>query len=290
MRRVFYLISHRPHLPYLVCSLHTLRRHWSGPVHVHAWNESISIVEQIARDERLGIVAHHRRPAYRGKNDQFLDKIDLARSMASDGGTWLYLDADTTVHGDLSPVLEAAEKTGFAATQWNDWTTQTKTVQRRIRSLLNYDVDRNLVRQTLEHCWPSVNGGVWAAKPESPVLADWHETTMRAVDTFIADEKVLHLMCVRYNCAGKLSVVGCDGVFNSSPRFRSRRLSEDSVCVWHYHGDSCCRPLKSPEGVDLWWPIYRFCLDQNMGGMQHWRQSVNNRWLDRLEQQRMLCG
>lgn len=64
------LMSGQAHLPYLAVCLHTLRNHWDGSIRVFAWPESIDIVREIAKDERLGIECELRDPAYRARRDE----------------------------------------------------------------------------------------------------------------------------------------------------------------------------------------------------------------------------
>jgi hypothetical protein len=132
---------------------------------------------------------------------------------------------------------------------------------------------------------PSVNGGVWAARPDSPVLPVWHEWAFYASfprHTFIADEKVLHILQPRYVPQGKMIVME-GGAWNCSPKFQPANLRDSDIIVRHYHGDSCCRPDKSQKGMDLWWPIYQQVLQQNIGGIRDWRPKIKNRWMDALE-------
>jgi len=284
-RRVVYLMSGAAHLPYLVCSLWTLRESgWGGTVEVYCWPESFSIGKEfIARDRRLGIEVKERHPKLRrkdgvGSNAQFLDKIDLA--MELDCGTLLYLDADTTIHGKLDILFEIAEDRSFCATQWNDWTMDSGMVYDRIRKLLECSVPAEHVLKASKSKWPSVNGGVWAAQPISEVLPTWYEWTKRCGRLFIADERVLHLMLSMH--MDKIAVA-CGGQYNCSPIYQPKGLRDEDVVVRHYHGDSCCRPEKSAKGFNLWWPVYRQCLEDNVGGMADWRNSVKNRHLDLVE-------
>ena len=107
-RQVTYLMSGSPHLPYLVVSAYTLRRAgYCGDIHVYAWPESFSFVQDIAKDDKLGIQCFLREPKLRrkdgvGSNSQFIDKIDLTMGLRCD--TSLYLDADTEVQGDVTPL------------------------------------------------------------------------------------------------------------------------------------------------------------------------------------------
>jgi len=269
------------------------------------------LVDRISRDERLAITSvNPREPKYRkkdgiGNNSQFIDKQLMA--MESDADVLLYLDADTTVHGDLSLLFESAEQFGFCATQWNDWWTGPGMARKRVEALLEvegipaeaiYGITKSGVN------WPSVNGGVWAAKPSSPVLPKWHDWTLACGGLFISDERVLHVMQSEFCPVGRMTTLMDKGRWNSSPIHRSPDIGDEDVVVWHYHGDANVRPDKSGgrgrKAVDIWWPIYWECLRENVGGMADWKDSVlrspanrsGNKWLGSLEKQmsKIMCG
>lgn len=288
MNRIVYMMSFPAHCPYLVASLWTLRQHWwDGPVIVYAWPESIDIVRQIAEDRRLMVVASPYEPAYRGRNDQFLSKIEMAR--VQDGYAMLYLDADTTIHGKLDVLFELVGEYGFCATQFNDWTTATPSIRRRLEWMRPY---REHLRQfkLLDDLLnghlplPSVNGGVWAARSSSVVLRDWERVTRAMVGgVFIADEVALHLMAAEHIPRGNLCVAMQGGRFNCSPKYQSKDLPDDQVIVRHFHGDSNVRPDKSPKGCALWGPIWQECLAENVGGCREWYDPAMNKWMKLLE-------
>lgn len=278
--KIVYLTSHRPHLPYLVVSLYTLRVEWSGEVEVHAWPQSYQVVKEICQDARLGITAVARdEPEYRGKNDQFLDKMKLASSLDCDG---VYLDADTTIHGDLSPLFDLLGQKTFVCSQWNDWVTTGKRIKGRLEELLQWPhIPRRYVEHVLQHPYPSVNGGVFAFRPDSQILELWHNWTWPLRKrVFICDERVMHLLPAV--SPSQVEVVQQHGRYNSSPKHQSRQLKDEDVVIRHYHGDSNVRPQKSKRGFALWYPIYQFCLDRNFGYMQEWVGECNNRWLMEL--------
>lgn len=274
---VFYLLSGRPHLPYLAVSLHTLRRAgYDGTIRVYAWAESFEIVSRIAQDGRLDAEACYDSPPYRGKNDQFLRKIQLAQQLTSPA---LYLDADTMVCADPTPILEALDPATFVATQFNDWTTQFTMVQGRLNDLRDVpEIPAPLIDETLNPGHLSLNGGVWACRPDSPVLPLWYAWSWAARGKFIADEKVLHLVQTRF--PGEVAIMA-GGEWNASPKFS--RLPNDEVCLWHFHGDSNVRPNKTAKGLALWWPVYQECLAANVGGIAEWKAETPNRWIQELE-------
>jgi hypothetical protein len=281
LRRVIYLLSHPAHAPYAVVSINSLRKHWQGIVHLYSWKESWKIAQQIAADPRLDVWALLREPDYRGHCDQFMDKIKLVQGMDTDDAV-LYLDADTTVHGWIDPLFDAAETHGFAATQFGDWTTQTRKIQGRLAELGAYPViDKDLLAYTLAATLPSVNGGVWAAKPASPVLTPWYEWSMAVKGLFIADERILHLMATRYCATSDMRVLDCR--WNCSPVYQPDSIADADVRIRHYHGDSNVRPEKSPKGHAIWWPLYQEALRLDLGGIRSWHGSTGNRFLSQLE-------
>jgi len=276
---VFYLMSHDAHLPYLVCSLSTLRKHWSGPVHVHAWRESWPLVQRIAQDTNLNIVAKLREPTYRGKNDQFIDKIKLAMNYINMDHV-IYLDADTTVHGCLSPLIGNVMKHSFVATQFGDWLSNHGQPKNRVERLRQFlEIDQEAVELCVRHPYPSPNGGVWACRPSSPVLPVWLRWTEAARSTFIADEAVLHLMQTIFPPEVFTTMTG--GRFNCSPKYQPSSLADDDVAIRHYHGDCNVRRDKSQKGWDLWTPIFSECLVNNVGGMAEWIGRINNKYMIR---------
>jgi len=274
---VFYLMSHDAHLPYLICSLHTLRQHWSGPIHVHAWKESHSLVRRIAQDTNLNITAELREPSYRGKNDQFIDKIKLAMEYVNKDAV-IYLDADTTVHGCLSPLIGKIRDHSFVATQFCDWWSCHGQPKNRVSRLRQFrEIDSHAIALSIQYAYPSPNGGVWAAQPSSPVLPVWLRWTEAARSVFIADEAVLHLLQTVFPEDVLTTMMG--GSFNCSPKYHPSDLKDDDVVIRHYHGDCNVRRDKSQKGWDIWTPIFYECIERNVGGMAEWIGQINNKYM-----------
>lgn len=284
-KQVVYLMSGRAHLPYLVVSLYSLRKHWHGPVIVHAWEESVDIVKRISQDERLNIECVGRVPKYRrsdgvGSNAQFIDKIRLMQTL--DTEVSIYLDADTMVNNPLDELFDFGYAYGFCATQFNDWKSNGRIPRKRISRLVGVEgIDQFAVELAMNNPYPSVNGGVFSCCPDSPSLEMWYEWTMKVRNIFIADETVLHAMVpLVLSVAG----VGECGKYNISPKFKPDGLDNEDVVIWHFHGDSCVRQNKSPLGVWLWWHVYQECMRKNIGFMQEWRHLCYNKYLKRVEE------
>ena len=93
----------------------------------------------------------------------------------------------------------------------------------------------------------------------------YEEVISAPIPVFISDEKVLHLMVVRYQTTGRLIVES--GRWNCSPKFQPAGLADSDVGIYHFHGDSCVRPGKSPRGFLKWYPVFQLhfiVVDRNV--------------------------
>lgn len=286
-RRVAYLMSGNAHMPYLVCSLWTLRKYWDGEVVICAWEESVELAKEVSEDSRLNIAdVREREPAVRKhKSTQSMDKIRMTQSMKGETDVVMYIDADTTIHNPIDALFEPAYEYSFAATQFCDWVTTGSKISHRIRKLRGYpEIDQTIVERLLIEKWPSVNSGIFAARPESNVFDTYYNWTLAAKGVFIADEVVLHTMQPLFFPRKEMVTVSDGGKWNCSAKFQPKDLKDEDVVIFHYHGDSNVQPeKKSQRGFDLWWPIYQECLKENVGGIQKWRWGINNKYMNPLE-------
>lgn len=286
MRQIVYVMNHQNHMPYLVTSLRSLREHWDGPVSVYAWPENgkhpgaLNVMQHIARDTNLDVECIEHMPERYGKNDQFEDKQLVMKSGKWDIG--LYLDADTTIHGDLAPLFEAGEEFGFCTTQFNEWKTTGGIIKNRLKRLRDYPkIDQSLIEEVLANEWPSPNGGVFTCKPNSPALAVWHNWTKIAYKVFISDETVLQTLLPKYGPLGQMCMI-TGGRFNCSARkrYQPEGMKEESIIIKHYHGDCATRWEKCPDGAEEWWAQYQSCLRNNVGNMQEWIELIDYKYLN----------
>jgi len=231
----------------------------------------------------LGIWASEREPKIRSGvkgNAQPLDRIEL--SMSLDCDVMLYLDADSTIHGDLTPMFEQADRLGYCATQWCDWVTNNGHTLNRLKGLFGVEgIPEDLVREVISHRWPSLNCGMYAARPSTPLLPQWYEWTKACGTMFICDERTQHLLMAKF--PDQIGVM-IGGAYNCSPKFQPSYLKDEDVVIRHYHGDSNVKvkgdgQYKSEKGVQLWWPIWQECLELNLGKIQGWWADCENKYL-----------
>lgn len=280
-----YLMSGRAHLPYLMVSLANLRRHYSGPVVVHAYPESIAQVRRIAADSSLYIEAREWEPVYQGKNGQFLNKICLMQTLQKDT-IQMYLDADTMVADSLEYLFLQAEDSEFVATQFCDWVSNCGVIKNRVSKLLGKEgIRQESIQYVLNNPLPSVNGGVFLCRSTSDVLVMWERWTRAAINEFIADEVCLHGLIGVFGDMDQLFSIACGGHWNCSPKYKPFGMKNEDVSIWHFHGDSNVRPSKSKLGYDIWWPEYQRCISANTGNCSEWLEDAvsQNRFLKELQ-------
>lgn len=289
---IFYLMSGRPHVPYLLTSIYSLRTraNYDGVIRVYAWEESYDLIREISNRTRgfLNFNVLPRTPEYRGKNSQFFDKVKLSNELAdagSDYEAFLYLDADAMPVKSLDYMLSMAKThKGFVATQFADWVSNIGNPRKRLAPLQNYRVDQTYVRRAMTQPYPSPNGGVFAFSPEAKApLKKWlSDTNLVKEEVFIADEVVLHTVVAAFNGRG-LNVMH-SGVYNASPKYFNWNGDQEPYVI-HFHGDSNCKKKgdgqwKSERGVDLWLPVLRACWERNLGDIRDWLDSVGNKHIN----------
>ncbi len=191
---------------------------------------------------------------------------------------YLYLDADTTIHHRIDSIFGIADTYGFVATQFCQWVSTGSVIRARVGRLREFpEIEQWAVERVLSVQHPSPNGGVFACNSKSPLLDTWYDWSLLAKSVFIADESVLHVLQVARQDE---MIILTGGRWNCSHRYQGK--IQDPF-IYHYHGDSNVRPDKSPKAHELWWPLYRVCMADNIGGMAEWRKEISNRWLQKLE-------
>lgn len=281
---IVYVMSGSAHTPYLTTSLYSLRKHWDGEIIVYAFPESQEIVEQICKDKRIRAEFRTWEPERTKKNQQFVNKILIAKQL--DRPRAIYLDADTMPVGSLKDITETLDSYPFVPTQFNNWLACEGLPANRIGWLKGREgIPQEAVERALSknRPLPSVNGGVFGFWPGSQILEKWERYTRAALDLFIADEIALHALVAEHWNTNEVRVV-IGGHVNCSPKFKPKYLPDKAVSVYHGHGDCWTRPDKCSKGVYLWRRCYQECLELNLGSIQDWKSSCGNKWLKQLEE------
>ena len=263
---IIYLLTKKKHAARLVVSLASLRRWYSGPVTIFTTRpESHEIGELCCADPRLGTnqIRIQERMA-KTQETAFLTKSTAIAN--SPYPATVYMDADTLVVGDISPLIESAPMSDVTAIVFHRW----KTTDRHLVELLSTwrkhegkKRDRfglkQLIDGLLANPFPGINAGIFAMKPSSPILQDWHDLSYLGRKNYIPDEIALQLLLQRY--PHRL----LDTRFNCHP---SANPEMRDVRIWHYAGSlHMCN--WGPER-NLWYPAYLECRRHNFAKMAEW--------------------
>ncbi len=178
----------------------------------------------------------------------------------------VYLDCDTLIAGDLSPLWEFPNPEYVMATQFCNWKSQGRTISKRIRSWL--DTHPDLVPSALAF-GPAINTGVFAFTRHSRIFERWSQVAEEGRKHFIPDELAMQLLVPHY------PHVILDGRFNCSPRYGNPNAPD--VRIIHFHGGRHLnRNGEAPSGY-RWIEQYRSVYDQNLGHIQAWTPAGDGR-------------
>lgn len=304
MDGILYLMIGTKHAEHLVVSLRSLRQHWQGSVAIICDNDGMRFcrdacgMHELPGVELVPFDYQRHRKKRRGSGGVYCAKTMMHELTPFD--RTVFLDADTLVCGDLTPVFSEGEQ--VKVTQWMDWVSTGKMMAGRIKEWQQQapaEVERQLSRP-----WPAINTGVIGFTKDSwPTMNAWAEMTARNI-RFICDEIAMQLIFPDWPC------VVLDDRYNTSPCYRESRLKHgvaldeltdlDRYCVehngdlervvpnktvqellavsqqspgpcdtavWHGHG---MKFIKKPWGRASWWPAYRIACNENFCNLSAW--------------------
>ena len=260
---VLYLNVGGKHLRNLVVSLLTLRDHYQGPVAILSGD---GLAERYLKGSILDGVEFV--PFKREGGNIFYAKT--AMHTLSPFERSIFLDADTTIHGDISPLLPETEEL-INWTQFHEWTTQTGRIQERIKKW-RHVLPSQVAWQLATEGVPAINTGVLGfSRSSARMMDEWREKTAQNIG-FICDEVCAQLLAFSY----PHNVL--DARFNCSPRFcwKSHSLSTlvtgegmTDVRVVHNHGNKGLKP-RDRDLQRIWLFNYFRAWEQNVGDIQSW--------------------
>ena len=263
---VLYLSMGQKHAIHLIVSVCSLREHYQGPVAIVTdTGEGLDVAARIADDASLGPVLLIPRPEMRagGHGVSYLCKTWLPPISPFD--RTIYLDADTVVVGDISPLWPDLESGETILTQFADWVSTGGKMRQRILGWQEAEPER--VRRMLRCDYPAINTGVVAWSRNSTAFAkDWAETGARRV-SWIGDEIAAQLIFPDHR------VRVFDDRFNASVVFAPYGMSVETrkdVRVAHGHGNKF---WKRPSGQSIYMPHYLRFLEADRCGLRSMRPS-----------------
>ena len=227
---LIYNKGHKMVVRVAVC-LHTLNKHYDGPVTVLADGaDACEALAPICKRFGAQMVEPDFPRVLTGKNGILLNKCQL--HLVTPYDVSLLIDADCTVHGDVTPMIEAAAKAEFSVAQFTDWEIKKKMLKRVMR--WEGKVSDAMLSRAIAYP-AAINTGVYGFTRDSLLMRDWFDIAAKGKeDIFIPDEGAAQVMLPSYH--HKLM----PPVFNVSCRYGKPEHFADAR-VTHWHGRKHCR-------------------------------------------------
>lgn len=263
---IIYLLTKRKHAARLVVSIASLRRWYAGPITIFTTRpESHEIGELCCQDRRLRTTQV--RISERKANSQVSAFLTKSTAIAnSPYPATVYLDADTLVVGDISPLLDSAALSDVTAIVFHRWKTTDPHLVELLTSWRQFEGKKrdrfglkHLIDGLLANPFPGINAGILAMKPTAPILSEWRDLGHLGRKNFIPDEIALQLLLQRH--PHRL----LDTRFNCHPSVHPEMRD---VRIWHYAGSLHLCDW-GPER-NLWYPTYLECRRRNLAKMATW--------------------
>lgn len=162
--------------------------------------------------------------------------------------TNLFIDADTLVLEDPTPLFAEIEKTGFAVTRFADWISTGKKIGGRIKCWKDL-VPEKVIDDALAY-GPAINTGVFGFQKNHPMLPAWDKLTTaghkhpRDIMARTLDETACQVLAAQFR------VTVMDQRWNYSVNYGVG----DSIAIGHAHGGKHVMP--GNRLCDLWKDCY----------------------------------
>lgn len=218
----------------LLVSLHSLRKHYSGPVAIAAEGNPPDWFRSIVAELKAEIIEASASGEY-----GLVKKSRIWRITPFEHT--LFLDADTLIRAPVDELLQKVQEFGCVQTRFNDWHTNRGRMRRRIEPWRK--VDGSLVEAAIAY-GKAINTGVQGWSRNHPILPAYQDLTERGlkvkgIGRKVLDEIAMQLLLPKYPhyLAGSEWNCGCAHGDGSKAK------------IIHYHGHKHCR-----EGAngDLW--------------------------------------
>jgi len=263
MRGVIYLNQGEKCMVRLLVSMHSLRKHYTGPLALIAVGRQEPWFLECVRKLGADIISV--------KEDGIPPLVRKARLHEhTPYDTTMFIDADTLITNKIDDYFAKIEEHTFCTGEFAGWQTSGRTIGKRIKSFA--PVCPTYVDAALAY-GKATNTGIFGFTRDAAILPEWKTLTERAWRNScsrIPDEVACQLLLPRYR--HWLAPV-CWGV---SVKFGT---PEAEMRIVHYHGRKHCHPFPL---CNLWkqayWEFY-YTLDADT--RRHFGQSWGDRKLKR---------
>ncbi len=273
-RGVLYIVNGTKHLPVLVVSVFTLRKHWLGPIHIAVGDDGLAkdVARLLAKDSRLegyGEITWARWEPPSGQRGDGWRQKTLMQPLSRFSST-IFADADTLFRGDIAPLF-TPEPFGVTLTQFADWKSNGRKISGRIDGWKDVAHEDVVTMQSVP--LPAINTGVLSWRRSDVADAffrEWRDLTARK-PVFINDELAAQLLFHRHN------VRVLDSRWNYSPIHAKR----DDWVVAHFHGK---KHVNREQGRAIWLPAFDECCRMGIARINEWMPAGDKRLKE------YLCG
>lgn len=261
---VVYQIHGRGYWPQIVVAVHTLRKHYSGPIALMALDDAGREIARRLADTPGMQPIQICSPStihVKARNSGYVAKTRIIPVCPFTHG--IFLDADTVVAGNWNRIDELVPQDDepVVLTQFADWRSNGKRISSRC--LKWNDVATREVTLCCNMPYKAVNTGVFGFRRDSNYFQrDWEEMTARNV-SFICDEIAAQLLVPMLGQSLRI----LNDEFNCSPIYG---VNKNKAVVWHFHGGKHLRP----EAGMRWLGPYTECVGLNIAGIRDWSSFV----------------
>lgn len=241
----------------LCVSLHSLRKHYSGPVTILNGGNDGGICGKISA--AFGAEVVEIPVVQRRKNTAYTTKSGLWKF--SPYSTSVLVDSDTVFMASPEPLLEFAES-GVLLTRFSNWISTGPLISGRIikwRGIIADGINvEGLIKASLEAPHAAINTGVVGFNLErgKSFLRDWDTLTCAGWRCPLGDELAAQLLTRKHEHV----LVGTQ--WNFSPLY-SKGVEPKIV---HHHGHKELRP----EAIGYWLPHFKECWQEDKSGIRGW--------------------
>lgn len=251
---VLYLMQGTSPAARLVVSACSLRHWYSGRIAVISTDAMAeTLCQRIAAESELRIEHIPLRLARTTARNWGTIIKSLAQKMSPFERT-VFLDCDTLIKGDISPLFSYPADDYLVVTQFSTWSTNQPIIRRRICSWA--DVCPELIEPALRFGW-AINTGVFSFTRKTKALEKWHALACAGATKFIPDEIALQLLVPHY------PVVVLDQRFNCSAKFG--RPEDTDTRIVHFHGKK-----HIGRHGKLWREAFQEVATRNLAGVGDW--------------------
>jgi hypothetical protein len=221
----------------LAVSIHSCRKHYSGPITIISDSEGYTLNKAIADNLNSDIIKVDLNDSH-----ALLNKCLLGTVTPYD--RTIFLDADTLVINKFDELFTLIDKYQFLIPQFTTWSAKATPIRRRILAWKDIYPKDSKIALSFPH---ALNTGVFAFSKDSQFNKDWYKLAIPGRGQYIPDEMSCQIMISKYTHL----VISKD--YNTSCKY-------DQLCpttkIVHYHGRKNCRWDEDNKkwlfNADLW--------------------------------------